>query len=146
MKILKVLALCLASLSVSAQEAVDVNNWFPGATKYKETGENIRINWTPSQENASWEGVYVFDLDIINYQRQQVVITERALNQLYYDFTLDRVGHYIVRLRTCLASDTSNCSEWTNTWETSVIQYNGETIDSWWIFIWLSAPTGPGVS
>jgi hypothetical protein len=146
MKLLKVLALCLVALPLSAQELLNTQGWFEGGTKYKTTGEDIVLSWTPHADNIPWEGNYVFDLEVIFYERQETVINEKALNQLSYTFQLNRVGHYWARVRACYANDTATCSEWSNSWsDTNRIEFDGVMVNGWWIFIWIGAPTDPGI-
>lgn len=121
------------------------NNWFEGGTKYKVTGENIRVSWTPHPDNIPWENNYVFDLEVIFFERDEIVINEKALNQLEYNFSLDRVGHYLVKVRACYAANPTECSEWSDSWnETNEIQFGDTMVNGWWVFVWIAPPTGPG--
>ena len=121
--------------------------WFLGSTKYKYTGENIKISWTPHPDNIPWEGNYTFDLQVLFQQRNEIVIDLKQLEVLSHTFTLDRVGHYLARVRTCSAANPDECSAWSNSWSQRVtdLQVDTGTKENWWIFVWVGAPTSPGV-
>lgn len=141
MKWLKYLLLCIP-LAASAQ--VNTEGWFTGATKYKTTSENVIVSWEPHADNTAWQGNFVFDLQVIYYQRQETILDVKAIDALEYTFTLPRVGHYLVRLRACEASNPIVCSDWTQGWD-STLTVNGQPLDGWWVFVWVGSPTNPGV-
>lgn len=146
-KLVAILALAL-SLPIYAQELNDglltPSNWFVGSTLYRETNVPITLNWEPHADNASWQGNYVFDLDVVAFERDNIVLSERALNTTQYQFNLPSAGHYWVRLRTCLAEDTAVCSEWSSSWNAQFVA-DSTSINGFWIFARLAAPSGPGV-
>jgi len=138
--------LVLAQESSIVPNLLNSQGWFEGGTKYKVTGENIKASWTPHADNIPWEGNYVFDVQILSYERDEVIIDERALNQLEYNFTLPRVGHYVLRVRACYANNTTDCSEWSNSWSAeNSIEFSGTMVNGWWIFVWLDAPSDIGI-
>lgn len=134
----------LLLLPLVANAQVSDEAWFVGATKYKFTGAPISLSWSPHPDNQDWENNYVFDLQVIHYERNQMVVDEKAIQALNYRFSLDRVGHYIVRLRSCMVADTTMCSDWAESWNATHILQNG--VSSWWLFIWIASPTNPGVN
>lgn len=147
MKLLTTAAiLLLLALPTNAQEIFNSKGWFEGGTKYKMTGEEITVSWTPHADNIPWENNYVFDLEIIHHERNETVINEKALNQISYTFTLGRVGHYLARVRACYAANPTDCSEWSNSWSaTNQIEFDGVMVNGWWMFVWISSPTEPGI-
>lgn len=143
-KLLLLILIVLPSLAFG--QILNEQNVFVGNTKYQYSGELARVCWTPPVED--WSGVFVFEMQVIHFERNEIVFQQSNISSTMQNFIIPRTGHYEIRVRTCNASDLTVCSEWA-----SAARGAGSTgacaPDSdkeqrnWWLFAWVAAPTFP---
>lgn len=120
-------------------------SFFSGYTKYGYSGQSVRVCWEHSMETD-----VIYDLRVTHYERNQIVVFKKGIEDPFYSFTIPGTGHYYVEVRACKKSDPLICSAWVSPALDETVGYTGSCSDvekvatnMWWLFAWPAPPSFP---